>query len=86
MQSHYEHMIYVLKYPEKFRQEFQRRFEILEKFELISQETVSMYRELLSRGEIPLWCGFLLFKHWVHRFILGIIVLFDWISFCAGTK
>lgn len=59
MQSHYEHMTYVLKYPEKFRQEFQRRLEILKKFELINQETVSMYKKLLDYGEIPLWCGFL---------------------------
>ena len=59
MLSHYEHMTYVHDNPENFSKEFERRIEILGKYELISQKTFQQYKNLLKQGELPLWCGFL---------------------------
>lgn len=60
MMSHYDHMSYVLEKPEiseKICAELGRRIEILNKYDLVGQDTFKMYEKI--KDKMTVWCGFL---------------------------
>lgn len=54
LESHYEHMLFLLQNPKKFLNEIQRRMRVIKPYNLISESALNASLKAKS-----LWCGFL---------------------------